>query len=139
MSRKPPRHACLNCEQADMHKETREVIARVGGLQRTVPDVFGWHCANCGEVEFLDEAGSARYDAALQGLAAEAAAIEREALRAARKRLKLTQRAAAALTGGGHNAFSRYERGEAKPSAAVVNLFRLLDRHPELLDEVRAR
>jgi HTH-type transcriptional regulator/antitoxin MqsA len=53
-----------------------------------------------------------------------------------RKKLKLTQQAAARLTGGGKNAFSRYERGEAKPMPAVVNLFRLLDRHPELLREL---
>ncbi len=52
-------------------------------------------------------------------------------------KLKLTQADAAELTGGGHNAFSRYERGEAKPMAAVVNLFRLLDKHPELLKELR--
>jgi len=55
-----------------------------------------------------------------------------------RKKLKLTQREAARLTGGGHNAFSRYERGEAKPLPAVINLFRLLDRHPELLKEIKA-
>lgn len=53
-----------------------------------------------------------------------------------RKKLKLTQQAAAKLTGGGKNAFSRYERGEAKPMPAVVNLFRLLDQHPELLKEL---
>ncbi|WP_293368015.1 type II TA system antitoxin MqsA family protein [Nevskia sp.] len=56
-----------------------------------------------------------------------------------RRKLKLTQADAAELTGGGHNAFSRYERGEAKPMAAVVNLFRLLDKHPELLKELRPR
>lgn len=55
-----------------------------------------------------------------------------------RRKLKLTQQAAARLTGGGKNAFSRYERGEAKPMPAVVNLFRLLDRHPELLKELGA-
>jgi len=33
-------------------------------------------------------------------------------------------------------AFSRYERGEAAPLPAVVNLFRLLDKHPELLQEL---
>lgn len=54
-----------------------------------------------------------------------------------RRKLKLTQKQAATLTGGGHNAFSRYERGEAKPLPAVIHLFRLLDRHPELLDELR--
>jgi len=46
------------------------------------------------------------------------------------------QHEAAALTGGGHNAFSRYERGEAEPVVAVVNLFRLLDKQPELLKEL---
>lgn len=34
------------------------------------------------------------------------------------------------------NAFSRYERGEVMPLPAVVNLFRLLDKHPELLQEI---
>ena len=55
-----------------------------------------------------------------------------------RKKLKLTQQEAAKLAGGGKNAFSRYERGQAKPVAAVINLFRLLDKHPALLKELRA-
>ncbi|MFA7268727.1 MAG: type II toxin-antitoxin system MqsA family antitoxin [Sterolibacterium sp.] len=55
-----------------------------------------------------------------------------------RKKLKLTQQEAAKLAGGGKNAFSRYERGQAKPVAAVLNLFRLLDKHPQLLKELRA-
>jgi HTH-type transcriptional regulator/antitoxin MqsA len=53
-----------------------------------------------------------------------------------RRKLGLSQAAAARLTGGGHNAFSRYERGEVTPMPAVVNLFRLLDRHPELLNDL---
>jgi len=53
-----------------------------------------------------------------------------------RRKLGLSQVAAARLTGGGHNAFSRYERGEAAPLPAVVNLFRLLDKHPELLKDL---
>ncbi len=40
--------------------------------------------------------------------------------------------------GGGVNAFSRYENGKTKPPLALVKLFKLLDRHPELLNEVRA-
>lgn len=55
-----------------------------------------------------------------------------------RKKLGLTQQEAAKLAGGGKNAFSRYERGQAKPVAAVTNLFRLLDRHPDLLRELQA-
>ena len=53
-----------------------------------------------------------------------------------RKKLKLSQRRATAIAGGGVNAFSRYENGKARPVAAVVNLFRLLDKHPELIDEL---
>ncbi len=65
-------------------------------------------------------------------------AAEAAELRRIRKKLKLTQLEAAQLAGGGKNAFSRYEHGQAKPVAAVVNLFRLLDRHPELLGELKS-
>ncbi|MBF0203684.1 MAG: type II toxin-antitoxin system MqsA family antitoxin [Desulfamplus sp.] len=36
------------------------------------------------------------------------------------------------------NAFSHYERGKNRPLPAVVNLFRLIHRHPELLRELKA-
>ena len=58
-------------------------------------------------------------------------------VRRIRTRLKLTQKAAAEVFGGGVNAFSRYERGEVAPPRAVVKFLRVLDRHPELLDEVK--
>ena len=54
-----------------------------------------------------------------------------------RKKLGLTQQEAAKLTGGGKNAFSRYERGQAKPMAAIINLFKVLDKHPEFLSDLR--
>jgi len=57
-------------------------------------------------------------------------------IRRIRRKLGLSQVAAGRLTGGGHNAFSRYERGEAAPLPAVINLFRLLDKHPELLNDL---
>lgn len=55
-----------------------------------------------------------------------------------RKKLRLTQAEVAVLAGGGKNAFSRYEKGRAKPVAGVINLFRLLDHHPELLNELQS-
>ena len=61
---------------------------------------------------------------------------ERRELAAVRQYLGMTQHQASCIAGGGHNAFSRYERGEARPVLAVVNLFRLLGRHPELLLEL---
>lgn len=54
-----------------------------------------------------------------------------------RKKLKLNQRQAAELFGGGANAFSRYETGRVPPPRPLVLLFKALDKHPELIDEVR--
>ena len=54
-----------------------------------------------------------------------------------RKKLALDQREAAEIFGGGVNAFSRYENGKTRPSLALVKLLKVLDRHPELLEEVR--
>jgi transcriptional regulator with XRE-family HTH domain len=44
-----------------------------------------------------------------------------------RKKLPLDQRQAAAIFGGGPNAFSRYESGKTKPPLALVKLLILLD------------
>ncbi len=57
-------------------------------------------------------------------------------IRRIRKKLKLSQKQAAQLFGGGPNAFSRYERGETTPLRATSNLLRLLDNHPEQLQEL---
>lgn len=131
-------HPCLNCEQSDMELRTKDVIIELDGLTRVVPGLKGWHCPACGEIEFVGDGSAKRYAVALESLAAERDAQQREELARIRKRLKLTQAQAAAIAGGGPNAFSRYERGKARPVAAVVNLFRLLDKHPELLAELRS-
>ena len=137
MSKAKP-HTCLNCEQSDMVLQTKDVTIELDGITRTVPRVKGWHCPVCGEIEFVESGSAKRYSAALDELAAERDARQREELARIRKCLKLTQAQAAAIAGGGPNAFSRYERGKARPVAAVVNLFRLLDKHPELLAELRS-
>lgn len=93
----------------------------------------GAFCDHCGD-GFPDH--DPREEASWQAFRDRVDAEDVAELARIRKKLKLTQQAAAKLTGGGKNAFSRYERGEAKPMPAVVNLFRLLDRHPELLREL---
>lgn len=120
-----------------MQLQTKDATIELDGLTRVVPGVKGWHCPACGEIEFIGDGSAKRYAAALDALTAERDALQREELARIRKRLKLTQAQAAAIAGGGPNDFSRYERGKARPVAAVVNLFRLLDKHPELLAELR--
>jgi HTH-type transcriptional regulator/antitoxin MqsA len=54
-----------------------------------------------------------------------------------RRKLALDQRDAAEIFGGGVNAFSRYENGKTKPPLALVKLLKVLERHPDLLAEIR--
>ncbi|MOA63135.1 Antitoxin MqsA [compost metagenome] len=60
-----------------------------------------------------------------------------ELIKAVRKQLKLTQKQAGEIFGGGPNAFSRYEKGDVDAPTPLVKLFRLLRKHPELGDEVK--
>ena len=54
------------------------------------------------------------------------------------KQPALDQREAAEIFGSGINALSRYENGKTKPTVSLVKLLKVLERHPELLQEVRA-
>ena len=67
-----------------------------------------------------------------------AAIVDPAFIAGVRKKLDLDQRQAAEIFGGGVNAFSRYETGKTKPPLALVKLLKVLNRHPDLLDEVRA-
>lgn len=126
------KYPCLTCEKADMVRGTRDVTVNAHGFSTVVPTIRGRFCPNCGEIEFTGKGDGERYFKALRELAEQ----ERRFLAQARRRLKLSQKQAAEIAGGGVNAFSRYERGVARPVAAVTNLFRLLDKHPELLKEL---
>jgi HTH-type transcriptional regulator/antitoxin MqsA len=120
-----------------MVHDVRDVSYSYKGRHAVIPKVKGWHCAHCGEVEF-DAGEGVRFAEAIKEIAGETDVMEAVELARIRKKLKLTQREASQLTGGGPNAFSRYEGGKAKPMKAVSNLFHLLDKHPHLLDELKS-
>lgn len=124
---------CGSTEQVAFSNETHSVRAR-SGKTADVAGLSGWRCA-CGEIAF-DDASMVKYAAAGDELVLQERKAIAESLRSTRQKLHLTQQQAAVLTGGGHNAFSRYESAQAAPMPAVVNLFRLLDKHPELLQEI---
>jgi HTH-type transcriptional regulator / antitoxin MqsA len=54
-----------------------------------------------------------------------------------RSKLKLSQREAGALFKVGENAFDKYERGLIEPSGPTIQLMKVLDRHPELVKDLR--
>jgi len=128
---------CFGCNsRASMSRFERESFeVEYAGDKVRVEGLSGWRCDSCDEIEF-DASSARRYAAAGDKLVLEHRAKQSKEIRRIRRKLGLTQGDAARLTGGGHNAFSRYERGEAAPMPAVVNLFRLLDKHPNLLKDL---
>jgi HTH-type transcriptional regulator / antitoxin MqsA len=62
-----------------------------------------------------------------------------EEVRRIRQKLDLTQRDAGFVIGGGPNAFQKYESGEILVSKAIANYLRMLDAHPELIEEAKER
>ena len=128
---------CTGCGSKEglLRFENEAFTIEHAGTAATVEGLSGWRCAACGEVEF-DNESARRYAAAGDELVLAARKRQAQEIRRIRRKLGLSQIAAARLTGGGHNAFSRYERGEAVPLPAVMNLFKLLDKHPELLKDL---
>ncbi len=129
---------CLQCDDGTLLKHARRDLRfDYRDHTLTVPQVSGWHCPACGECEFDDGEGK-RYSEAVDAFCA---SVDREiamSLRAIRKKLGLRQSDAGKLFGGGATAFSEYERGKTQPHRSTVLLLKLLDKHPELLDEIRA-
>jgi|SRR6516164_15364 HTH-type transcriptional regulator/antitoxin MqsA len=60
-------------------------------------------------------------------------------VRRIRVKLNLTQREAGFVIGGGPNAFQKYESGEIVVSKAIANYLRMLDAHPELVEEAKEK
>lgn len=124
---------CPLCGEGVLHDGVKAGVQAYKG-KTFQSETQGAFCDSCGEgIVVFDAEEEAAWVAFRDRVDAEAAAQ----LARVRKKLKLTQLQAAQLAGGGKNAFSRYERGKAKPVAAVINLFRLLDHHPELLAELK--
>ncbi|MGA3311062.1 MAG: type II toxin-antitoxin system MqsA family antitoxin [Xanthobacteraceae bacterium] len=128
---------CLNCEarKGMVRFDDETFTIEHAGMTTIVQGLSGWRCETCGEVEFNAESAR-RYAAAGDELVLRNRERQSKEIRRIRRKLGLSQVAAARLSGGGHNAFSRYERGETAPLPAVINLFRLLDKHPELLKDI---
>lgn len=131
---------CLQCDDGTLLvNETIDVTLTVDELSAVVPAVQGWHCPVCGEIEFTESASSDRYSAALTALRQAANKQRADSVRSIRKKLGLRQAEAGRLFGGGVSAFSDYERGKTQPHKSTVLLLKILNKHPDLLDEVRTQ
>jgi HTH-type transcriptional regulator / antitoxin MqsA len=129
---------CQICAEAELVHDIRDVPYTYKGETTVIPTVTGDFCPACGEA-VLTMAESNRVSALMLEFNKQvnASIVNPEFIANVRKKLDLDQREAAEIFGGGINAFSRYENGKTKPPLALVKLLRILDRHPDLLVEIR--
>ena len=129
---------CPSCAAAELVHDTRDMRYIYKGASTIIPAVTGDFCAACGEA-VLDRAESTRTSTAMLEFNKQvnASIVDPDFIASVRKKLALDQREAAEIFGGGVNAFSRYENGKTKPPLALVKLLKVLDRHPDLLAEIR--
>lgn len=129
---------CPVCGEAELIHDTRDLLYTYKGENTTISAVTGDFCPSCGEA-ILDLVESTRTSELMLQFNKQvnAAYVDPDYIAKVRKKLALDQREAAEIFGGGINAFSRYENGRTKPPLALVKLLKVLERHPDLIREVR--
>ena len=130
---------CPVCGAAQLIHDTRDLPYTYKGETTMIPAVTADFCPACDE-SLTDMAETERVMREMQAFNKQvnAAIVDPAFIVSVRKKLDLGQREAAEIFGGGINAFSRYENGKTTPPLALVKLFKLLDSHPNLLNEIRA-
>jgi HTH-type transcriptional regulator/antitoxin MqsA len=130
---------CPVCGDAEMVHDVRDIPYVYKGESTTLPKVRGEFCPACDESLLEPDESRRTMDLMLAfNRQVNSALVDPQFIVAVRKKLKLDQRQAGEIFGGGVNAFSRYETGKTRPPLATVKLLKLLNNHPELLSEVMA-
>ncbi len=130
---------CPTCGIGNLAAATRDMPYTYKGKSTIIKTVKGRYCddPDCGEV-VMEMAESVRTTKQMlefnKKVNAQLAPID--LIAGVRQKFRLTQKQAAEVFGGGTNAFSRYEGGKTKPPLALVKLFGILDKHPNLFEEV---
>lgn len=130
---------CPTCETGSLVDAVRDVPYIYKGKKTVIKAVKGKFCDNpkCREV-VMDMGESVRTSKEMlefnKTVNAELTPID--LLTQVRQQLDLTQQEAAKVFGGGANAFSRYESGKTKPPVSLVKLFKVLNKHPDLFQEI---
>ena len=97
----------------------------------------GWYCEESGESVHTGDDMKVS-DAALRALKTRVEnLLAPDDVKRIRKQMGLTQRQAGAIIGGGPNAFQKYEGGETTVSRGISNFLRVLERHPEEIEELK--
>lgn len=118
---------------APMFRDTRPMTVTYKGESVTF-GMPGWYCDES-EESIHDGSDMKVSDRALTELKARVKGVlEPGAVKRIRKRLKLTQKDAGLLIGGGRNAFQKYECGDVLVSHAITSALLLLENDPRGLE-----
>jgi HTH-type transcriptional regulator/antitoxin MqsA len=128
---------CPICGAAELIHDTRDIPFSYKG-ETTILKTTGDFCPACGE-SIHDLEDSERVMREMQAFSKQVNGdfVDPAFIVKVRRKLALDQREAGEIFGGGVNAFSRYETGKTKPPLALVKLLKVLDLHPELLEEIK--
>ena len=130
---------CPTCGTGKLVQGVRDIPYAYKGKKTAIKAVKGRFCDNrkCREV-VMDMGESVRTSKEMLEFnkKVNAGLTPIDLLTRVREQFNLTQQQAAKVFGGGANAFSRYESGNTKPPVALVKLFKVLNRHPELFKEI---
>jgi HTH-type transcriptional regulator / antitoxin MqsA len=119
-----------------MARGTRPMEISYKGQSTTI-DMPGWYCDESSESIHTAEDMKVS-DAALKELRKEVEnLLKPQDVKRIRKKIGLTQREAGTLLGGGPNAFQKYEQDTVSVSKPMSNLLRVLERHPEEVEELK--
>ena len=125
--------------RSGLTSDTRDIPYMYKGEATVLRKISGDFCSSCNEIIFtmpqLDYYSNA-IDTFQKHV--NASLFDSSFISTIRKKLSLDQKEAGEIFGGGINAFSRYETGKTKPPVALIKLLKVLDKHPDLLNEVRA-
>jgi len=131
----PPSMPCPETGQA-LLRDTRPFTVRYKG-QEMVVDLPGYYAAGDGESVHVGS-DMAAADDALRVLKERVDGVPSPGtIRRIRQKLRLSQRAAGEAFRVGARSFDKYERNLVEPSGPTIQLLRLLDKHPELIAELR--
>ena len=129
---------CPVCNSAELVHDTCDVPYVYKGEKTLIAGVAGDFCPSCNESILSSQESKRMMDLMLAfNREVNASIVDPQFIMTVRKKLNLDQKQASEIFGGGVNAFSRYEKGRAKPPLALIKLFKVLDRHPALLSEIR--
>ena len=126
---------CPECG-SKMIKKTVDDTMEHEGQSLTLNNMKGHFCDLCGEGVW-DEKSYKLYVESQEALVRSAKEAVSSDIRRIRTKLNITQKDFAALLGLGKLSFSRYETGKTRPPAYFIKFLKLLERHPDLLDEIR--